>query len=411
MIDSNARDIEGKISELLDDFIFQDIERRMARFNFFEAIGAVRSELRHSDFLAFILSPSRSHGFGSTPLLRFVRAVLANQPTACRPIRALELVLGDLDGATVYREWNNFDLLIEVRAVNLVILIENKVDAKAGEGQLARYKSLIRIKYPAYRHLFVYLTTDGREADDADYVSIGYADLARVLEDLLDSGASGSPSESSIVVRHYVEMLRRHIVPDEELRDLARRLYERHKEAFDFIIESRPEPDSLLTAARSLLDARQDLVPDRHGANILRFVPEDWTSISNLNCCGLTTWTRTGRNLLFEIKTWSSGSYADRLIVALISGPAPAEIRERLYAEAAARSDLFRGLVKPMGKQYATIYMRELLTPMAAKEMDRDQKAAAIEQGWSTFLKEELPSLTRAVLSIVGSGSTSDASD
>lgn len=398
MNDANALDVEVKISDLLDDTDFQVIDQRMARFNLFEAVGAVRGELKHSNFLGFLLSPSRSHGFGSAPLLRVLRAILTNTPRERRPIRALELVLGDLDGAIVYREWNNIDLLVEIKKLNLVVLIENKIDAKAGHGQLARYKKLIKDKYSTFRHLFVFLTPEGIEPDDADYVSISYTELAKIIEGLQDDREGNSYSDSNVIIRHYVEMLRRHIVPDQELRELALQLYERHREAFDFIFESRPEPESLLGVARPLLEAQPDLVPDRHGGNILRFVPGEWAGVSDLNCCDAKAWTKTGRNLIFEIKSWSSGSYVDRVIIGLVSGPAPKEIRERLYSRAAARLDAFKGLVKPMGKQYATIYMRELLTPTAAKSMDHDEKAAAIQAGWSIFLEEELPLLTTAVL-------------
>lgn len=401
MNDPIAFDIEAKISDLVDDAQFAAIDQRMARFNLFEAVGAVRGELRHSNFLGFLLSPSRSHGWGSAPLLSVLRAILANTPRERRPIRALELVLGDLDGAIVYREWNNIDLLIEIKEVNIVVVIENKIDAKAGEGQLTRYKNLIKSRYPGFRHLFVFLTPEGIEPDDTDYISFNYAQLAKVIEGLPDEWKSRSQGDANIIIQHYVEMLRRHIVADEELRELARQLYERHKEAFDFIFESRPEPESLLGVARSFLEAQPELISDRHGANILRFVPDTWSTVSDFNCCSLSAWTRTGRNLIFEIKGWSSGPYADRLIISLVSGPAPAEIRERLYSGAASRSDLFRGLVKPMGKQYATIYMRELLTPAAAKSMDHNEKAAAIEVGWAAFLKDELPPLIAAAIDMI----------
>jgi hypothetical protein len=335
-----------------------------------------------------------------------LRAILANAPRELRPIRALELVLADLDGAIVYREWNNIDILIEIKEVNLVVLIENKIGAKAGDGQLVRYKRLVQSKYPTFRHLFVFLTPDGIEPDDTEYIRISYAELAKVVEQLSDQRDGASYNDATIIIRHYVEMLRRHIVPDEELRELARQLYERHKEAFEFIFESRPEPESLLGVARSLLEAQPELIADRHGANILRFVPESWSGIPDLNRCSPTVWTKTGRSLIFEIKNWSSGPYVDRVIVSIVSGPAPAEIREKLYSEALARPDLFKGLVKPMGKQYATIYMRELLTPTAAKNMTLDEKFAAIEMGWSTFLKDELPILATAITSIVNTDST-----
>jgi hypothetical protein len=54
-----------------------------------------------------------------------------------------------------------------------------------------------------------------------------------------------------------------------------------------------------------------------------------------------------------------------------------------------------------MGRQYATIYMRELLAPAAAKNMDMEQKAATVSEGWSTFLKDDLPKLIAGVQVIV----------
>jgi hypothetical protein len=399
--------IEDKISNLLDDVDFQAVDRKMARFNLFEAVGAVRGELKHSNFLGFLLSPSRSHGFGADPLLQFLRAVLAKIPNEERPVRALELLLADLDGAIVYREWNNVDLLIEIKAANLVVLVENKIDAKAGQGQLAGYKKLIQGRYPTQRHLFVFLTPRGADPDDSDYLPFSYVELAKVIEALPNGGSGTLPTDSELIIRHYVQMLRRHIVPDDELRELARQIYERHQEAFDFIFEARPEPESLLGVVRSLLEAQTELLADRHGANVLRFAPEIWTEIADLNNCGTTNWTRTGRNLIFEIKSWTVGPYADRVIISLVSGPAPGEIREKIYAEATARSDLFRGLVKPMGKQYATIYMRELLTPAAAKNMDHDEKAAAIEAGCTAFIKDDLPRLVAAISAILNPNSKS----
>lgn len=400
MIDT-VENLEDMISDLLDDPDFQVIDHRVSHFNLFEAVGAVRGELKHSNFLGFLLAPSRSHGFGTEPLLRFLRGVLTKIPSKRRPIRALELVLGDLDGAIVYREWNNIDLFIQLEALNLVVLIENKIDAKAGDGQLTNYKEIVLSKYPAHRHLFVFLTPNGAAPDDSDYLPFSYAELAKIIELVPQSQGFGTKTDSHLIIRHYVEMLRRHIVPDEELRQLARQLYERHQEAFEFIFEARPEAASLLGVARRLLEANIELTPDRRGVNTLKFVPQAWNSVADLNCCELNSWTRTGRNLIFEIRSWTSGRYADRMIISLISGPAPAEIREKLYSGAAMRTDLFRGLVRPMGKQFATIYMRELLTPTAAKRMDHDDKAAAIEAGWLTFVTDDLPRLSAAVMAIV----------
>ena len=305
-------------------------------------------------------------------------------------------MLGDLDGAVVHREWNNIDLLIEIKQVGLVVLIENKIGAKAGEDQLARYKSVVESRFPREKLLFVFLTPEGDEPNEPGYISFSYSELAKVIETLWRGPDSDLSADAATIIRHYVEMLRRHIVPDEKLQDLARQLYERHKEAFDFVFECRPEPESLLEGTRALLEAQPGLVQDRHGANILRFVPEDWIKIAELNSCESSAWTKTGRNLLFEIKRTE-----DRLIVALIIGPAAPELRHKLYDGAAARPDLFRGLIKPMGRFYAMIYKRELLTPAAAKDLETSEKAAVIESAWQTFLRDDLPLLQSAVLDII----------
>jgi hypothetical protein len=162
------------------DFI--EINRSRARFNLFEAIGGVRVELRHSNFLSFLLSPARSHGLGSKPLQNVLRAILTKLPPDKRPLPALEVIVGDLDDATVFREIDYIDLLVEVRELNFVVAIENKVDAKEGDGQLARYKAVIDKKYSRWRKLFVYLTPAGDEPDHPEYVAFSYSELAQVIE-------------------------------------------------------------------------------------------------------------------------------------------------------------------------------------------------------------------------------------
>jgi hypothetical protein len=62
-------ELEQRLGALFDDPDFDSIHRRMLLFNVFEAVGAVRAELRHSNFLAYLLSPSRPHGLGSRPLI------------------------------------------------------------------------------------------------------------------------------------------------------------------------------------------------------------------------------------------------------------------------------------------------------------------------------------------------------
>lgn len=392
--------IEQSLADLVDDQDFQRIDREIGRFNLFEAVGAVRGELRHSNFLAYLLSPSRNHGLGSEPLLRFLRAVLSKMDPAQRPVRALELMVGDLDTAVVHREWNGVvDLLVEARHLDLVVLIENKVDTKASEGQLDRYKEMVDARYADRRRLYVYLTPDGHAPDNGAYVAAGYDDVARVVEGIVaDRPESG---ETGVILRHYVEMLRRHIVPNQELQELARALYERHKEAFDFVLKVRPDKGSLLQVAKGLVDDADGLVQDKATSSQLSFAPEAWSKVRNLNACDPNLWTKTGRTAVFEVKTYNAENYKYRVNLALVVGPAPAPIRKALYDGACAMPKVFKGLVKPMGAQWVTIYARDLVSQAAGKLMkDEDERAAALQTAWAEFVANDLPVLTERLASM-----------
>jgi hypothetical protein len=378
-------DLEERLAELMDDADFRRIDAHLRRFNIFEAMGAVRGELRHSNFLSFILSPARSHGIGSTLLLQFIRASVAKQVAAARVVRSIELMVADLDSAVIYRERDNIDLLVELKQLKLVVLVENKIDAAVGDGQLQRYKEIVRARYPDFRHLFILLTPDGVEPDDEHYVALSYSEIADLIDLAIDRDKLIS-SDISLILKHYVQMLRRHIVEDEQLADLARQLYERHKEAFDFIIERRPQPDNLLEGIRERLEISTDLAIDRHAPMILRFAPKEWAPIPEFNSCPESRWTHTKRNLIFEVK---ANRDTDRIIVALISGPTEAELRRKLYEFAVAQPKLFTGLVKPMGAKTATIFSKELLSAKAAEAMDGEEKRDVLRKAWDEFLASD----------------------
>jgi hypothetical protein len=350
--------------------------------------------------LAYLFSPTRSHGLGSEPLLCVLRAVLAKLSSDQRPLRALELVVGDLDGAIVYRERSSIDLLIEIKALNLVVLFENKIDAKAGDDQLASYRRVIEAMYPNARRLLVFLTPDGTPPNDEAYIAFDYADLAGVLDNL----SVPAQSETALIVHHYTDMLRRHIVPDPALEDIARQIYQRHKEAFDFVFDCRPTPENLLVVADELLRETPGVVTDRHTTSLRRFVPESWTNVSVLNSCSPTEWTKTGRTALFEIKTFAQEPYADRVSLILVVGPAPAAIRDQLYGGAQKRPDVFKGLVRPMGKKWTTIYSRDLLTAAEGRKMEVDQKIDTLRTAWNSFRETDLPALEKAMLEFSAAG-------
>jgi len=56
------------------------LEERIGRFNIFDALGVVRAEIRHSNFLAWLLDPLESHGQGALFLKALLMDLLRHTP-------------------------------------------------------------------------------------------------------------------------------------------------------------------------------------------------------------------------------------------------------------------------------------------------------------------------------------------
>lgn len=96
----------------LEDFLVanRDLERLEAlldRFNILEALGVVRQELRHSDFLAFLMDPRGNHGLGDTFVKRLLQRALMVAGDVSVPLTPIELELWDLGRVEVRREWQH----------------------------------------------------------------------------------------------------------------------------------------------------------------------------------------------------------------------------------------------------------------------------------------------------------------
>src|SRR5438093_10084008 len=117
--------------EALERFVVENddllqLESHIGRFNIFDALGITRVEIRHSNFLAYILDPAESHGQGQVFLKAVLMDLLKDAPANRRPFSPIELDGTDLRGVVIKREWEQIDLLISCQLPPFVIAIENK---------------------------------------------------------------------------------------------------------------------------------------------------------------------------------------------------------------------------------------------------------------------------------------------
>jgi len=371
-------------SLIVDNDDLERLEALLDQFNIFEALGAVWVELRHSDFLSFLLNPNQNHGLGDTFAKRLLQRVLANAPGQF-PIRPIDLDVADLSNMLVLREWQNVDILLLDEDNNLAVIIENKIGGGEHSDQLTRYRRALEQHYPGLKHICLYLTPEGEEPSDPEYIQLDYAVIAEIVEGLVESRASTLGGDIHTLMIHYVQMLRRHIVSESEIAELCRKIYRKHQRALDLIYEYRPDQQAAIREILvTLIQSEEALVKDYCVKTYIRFYPKDWDTPVLLQGEG---WTSSGQILLFEF-----GNFPNRLRLSLIIGPGLLELRQRLFAMAQDTRPLkpaYRGL----GKRFNTIYTRDFLKARSYENASIDELEAEIKAKWEQFLKNDLPTI------------------
>jgi PD-(D/E)XK nuclease superfamily len=243
---SEEIDLQGKLAAAITDPDFEMLELAMREVNIFRALAIERQEIRHSNFFAFLLDPRENHGLGDILLRKFLRDIFADTRAQNRTLFDADLL--DFRQADVRREWRNIDILIELP--DDVIAVENKVDSTEHTKQLSRYKAIIDLEFSAKRKHFVYLTPFGADAteseDQAVYINYSYSQIADILENILTLYRESISDKMALYLADYLTTIKRELLMNDKLNELAVKVYKAHKSAFDFVFENRPDPASIL---------------------------------------------------------------------------------------------------------------------------------------------------------------------
>lgn len=385
--------------EALEEFVLDsesitNLEARFGGFNVFEAIGHVHAEERHSDFLAFLMDPQGNHGLDDFFLKRFIQEVLKNVPRSDRSIDLLKLSLADLGGTLVLREHRNIDVLAINDHENLVIVIENKIKSSEHSQQLQRYRTFIEEAYPSHHRLFVYLTPTAEEPSDDAYTAFGYETIADLVDEILQTRSHSLSPAPKFALEHYLEVLRRHIVSDPDLTQLARSIYQKHKKALDYIFEQKTDLQLEISAIfQKLVEDKEVISTDRSTKSYVNFVPVEWNEITAFNLTPTNQWTKSGRSLLFEFRNAPT-----RVSLALVMGPTSNEaIRDEVYGFCQTKKDLFKRLTDKVYPQYMTLFSLPVLSQKKLEQDNLEELEAEIKKKWEAFFKSEFPKIRDAL--------------
>jgi len=378
---------------VVDNPELEQLEALLEQFNIFEAIGAVRQELRHSDFLAFLLKPKENHGLGDVFLKRLLKKILVAVQDVNVPITPIDFDVWSLEHILVQREWQNIDILLLDEAHELAIIIENKINISEHSNQLLRYREQVHQRYPSWRIVGLYLTPDGESPSDEareTYLTVDYGLVCTILESLVESRTSTLGTDILTLMRHYTQMLRRHIVSDSDIAALCRRIYQKHQRALDLIYEHRPDQQATIqTILENLIQETTDLVLDAHLKVHIRFVVQEWDVPILLEG---KDWTPSHRILLFEFL-----NVENSLKLSLYIGPGPQETRQKLFDMATKNKPLLKAAAKTLNSKWNVIYQRPFLTSKSYEDASDKELEAEIRKHWTDFLENDLPKIKAAL--------------
>lgn len=375
---------------VVDNDDLEELELLLGEFNIFEAIGAVRHELRHSDFLGFLLDPRSNHGLGDEFARLLLQKALTFDVDKQLPISLIDLDVWNLTEIEVYREWQNIDLLLVDKVHRLTVIIENKIGTSEHSNQLQRYRQIVDQQYPGWNIIPIFLTPDGDIPSDESYIPLSYSTVCKVLEGLTKKRTSTMGEDVRTLITHYTQMLRRHIVSESEIADLCQRIYKKHKLAFDLILEHRPnEQAQVIEIVKNLITIEPSLNLDTAAKTLVRFAPKEWYVPSLTQGQG---WTPSGQMLLFEI--YHRG---DSLTVVLYLGPGPEEIRQSLFSMAQANVPPFRTQSKSLNQKWNSIFRKKLLQGKDYDDANLEELKIKLEKVWNEFIGNDLPKIMNVV--------------
>lgn len=231
-----TQDEEKALNEFLDDIsCLNELKKWKTGFNIFDVLNISRNEIRHSNVLSWLLNPNGDHGLGDSVLYGVLSEILSLN-SKCK-FKQTKLLLLDLKNFDVRREEEFIDILLVSQKEKFVIAIENKTFTGEHDNQLSRYMKYVEKRFSGFDTLYLYLTPHGDESSDSEnWLLLSYDAIYKSIERALNE--IHVEEDVNAFINNYLEILRRDIMDDQELKNVCNKIYEKHKKALDLIFNN-----------------------------------------------------------------------------------------------------------------------------------------------------------------------------
>ena len=374
---------------LLNDPDFDQLDLELSVPNIFDILRISRMEIRHSNFLAWLLDPNETHRLGKLFLERFLRDLLLTANAEQKHnIEIDEIQKLDYNTVKIKREYPFTDLEGKKKYIDLLIIfdklvvcIENKIGTQDGKAQLMDYYQFVKEKFVQPNKMYVYLTPTGDDPTDEDappdWIPYSYKEkIIPLLERIINVHGKTLISEVYQYISDYLITLKRKLTMSDKANDLARQIYQSHKKLIEFIYENKPNviAEQLFPIFTKFL-AEKGYKLGSKSPRIIRFLTDRLKNIIPKQ--GKGDWEYK-ECFLFEI---AFDMYKERVVFKVTVSPCDNEkIREILCGALSSIEEC----KKPKGTKWLVYYQDDLLK-IGDKVLELDDENAvseALETQW-----------------------------
>lgn len=245
-----------------NNHLLELLNAKINEFNPFKVLKVDQFEIRHSNMLAWLLSPQENHFLSDMVLKKLIAEVLCRDiEIKNHQLQISDVLLSSFFDAEVLREWRNIDILVISKSNDFILFIENKVHAGLAHHQLEKYINLIKDNYPGIKNIIpLFLTLNGDEAPHPEYYHLGHGDILSILNSILTLNKDHMNTKVYDFIRYYTRTLEVLTMQDEQLIKLCREIYKHHREAIETIIKYGVTSISTLNQATEILRSELDCI-------------------------------------------------------------------------------------------------------------------------------------------------------
>ncbi|ANV83126.1 hypothetical protein AWQ21_01190 [Picosynechococcus sp. PCC 7003] len=226
-----------------NNYDLEKLEAKLNEFNPLKVLKVDQYEIRHSNILAWLLTPNENHKLGHAFLKKILAEIIINNENIDTSLSVFDIEKLFYTDFEIRREWKNIDILIISKVNKVCVLIENKVHSGHSQRQLKKYLEIVEKEYTNYRIIPILLTIDGEEALHEKYGVLSHHQILTTLKFVVSLQKENISDKVYDFINYYLNTLELLTMENPEVKALCKQIYKDHKEALDLIYEYKEDTE------------------------------------------------------------------------------------------------------------------------------------------------------------------------